>query len=65
MFALSCVPLPCFRILQRQILAENIDSEALGKLLPEKLLKPLEEQYLNKHQVKPQNLILESFFFTF
>lgn len=39
------------RILQKPELASEIDVEALGKLLPEQLLKPLEDQYLNKQQV--------------
>ncbi|KAF1374411.1 hypothetical protein PFLUV_G00228820 [Perca fluviatilis] len=37
-------------ILQKQELASEIDIEALGKLLPEDLLKNLEEQYLSKQQ---------------
>ncbi|XP_042244912.1 tumor necrosis factor alpha-induced protein 2 isoform X1 [Thunnus maccoyii] len=37
-------------ILREPELASEIDHEALGKLLPEKLLKPLKEQYLNKQQ---------------
>lgn len=39
----------CVRILQK--LAGDIDHETLGKLLPENLLEPLEEQYLSKQQV--------------
>ncbi|XP_045919634.1 tumor necrosis factor alpha-induced protein 2 isoform X2 [Micropterus dolomieu] len=38
------------QILQKPELASEIDSEALGKLLPAELLKPLEEQYLSKQQ---------------
>ena len=41
----------CVRVLRKPELASEIDHEALGKLLPEKLLKPLEEQYLSKQQV--------------
>lgn len=41
----------CVRILQKPELASEIDFEALGKLLPEDLLKNLEEQYLRKQQV--------------
>lgn len=41
----------CVRILQKAELASEIDAEALGKLLPRKLLEPLEEQYLSKEQV--------------
>eukprot|EP00064_Thunnus_orientalis_P014161 superscaffoldBa00002427_g14202 len=37
-------------ILRKPELASEIDHEALGKLLPKKLLKPLEEQYLSKQQ---------------
>ncbi|XP_044231286.1 tumor necrosis factor alpha-induced protein 2-like [Thunnus albacares] len=37
-------------ILRKPELASEIDHEALGKLLPEKLLEPLEEQYLSKQQ---------------
>ncbi|KAM7376384.1 hypothetical protein PAMP_006125 [Pampus punctatissimus] len=37
-------------ILQMPMLASEIDNEALGKLLPEELLEPLEEQYLSKQQ---------------
>ncbi|XP_044231284.1 tumor necrosis factor alpha-induced protein 2-like [Thunnus albacares] len=37
-------------VLRKPELASEIDHEALGKLLPEKLLKPLEEQYLSKQQ---------------
>ncbi|XP_041809815.1 tumor necrosis factor alpha-induced protein 2-like isoform X2 [Chelmon rostratus] len=37
-------------ILQKAELASEIDAEALGKLLPRKLLEPLEEQYLSKEQ---------------
>ncbi|XP_078133398.1 tumor necrosis factor alpha-induced protein 2 isoform X1 [Sander vitreus] len=37
-------------ILQKQELANEIDIQALGKLLPEDLLKNLEEQYLSKQQ---------------
>lgn len=43
----------CVRILQKPELASEIDSEALGKLLPAELLKPLEEQYPSKQQVNP------------
>ncbi|XP_033497952.2 tumor necrosis factor alpha-induced protein 2 isoform X1 [Epinephelus lanceolatus] len=38
------------QILQKPELVSEIDVEALGKLLPEQLLKPLEDQYLNKQQ---------------
>ncbi|XP_054469847.1 tumor necrosis factor alpha-induced protein 2-like isoform X2 [Anoplopoma fimbria] len=38
------------KILQKPELANEIDIESLGKLLPEELLKPLEEQYLTKQQ---------------
>lgn len=41
----------CARILQKPELAREIDLAALGKLLPEQLLNPLEEQYLEKQQV--------------
>ncbi|XP_070698095.1 tumor necrosis factor alpha-induced protein 2-like [Pempheris klunzingeri] len=37
-------------ILQKPELAGDIDSEALGKLLPKELLDPMEEQYLTKQQ---------------
>nr|XP_023008099.2 tumor necrosis factor alpha-induced protein 2 isoform X1 [Maylandia zebra] len=37
-------------ILEKPELASNINTEALGKLLPDELLKPLEEQYLSKQQ---------------
>ncbi|XP_030574338.1 tumor necrosis factor alpha-induced protein 2-like [Archocentrus centrarchus] len=37
-------------ILQKSELANNINTEALGKLLPDELLKALEEQYLSKQQ---------------
>ncbi|XP_029983441.1 tumor necrosis factor alpha-induced protein 2 isoform X2 [Sphaeramia orbicularis] len=39
-------------ILQKPQITANINTKALGKLLPEDLLKPLEEQYLNKHQAE-------------
>lgn len=39
------------RILQNPELSKEIDTESLEKLLPAKLLEPLEEQYLSKHQV--------------
>ncbi|XP_031729063.1 tumor necrosis factor alpha-induced protein 2 isoform X1 [Anarrhichthys ocellatus] len=38
------------QILQKPELVGEIDVEALGKLLPEELLKPLEDQYLSKQQ---------------
>uniref|UniRef100_A0A3P8PJ96 Exocyst complex component Sec6 n=1 Tax=Astatotilapia calliptera TaxID=8154 RepID=A0A3P8PJ96_ASTCA len=38
-------------ILEKPELASNINTEALGKLLPDELLKPLEEQYLSKQQL--------------
>uniref|UniRef100_UPI0037E91355 tumor necrosis factor alpha-induced protein 2-like isoform X1 n=2 Tax=Semicossyphus pulcher TaxID=241346 RepID=UPI0037E91355 len=38
------------QILQKPELAAVIDADALGKLLPEEMLKPLEEQYLSKQQ---------------
>ncbi|XP_068574118.1 tumor necrosis factor alpha-induced protein 2 isoform X2 [Cebidichthys violaceus] len=38
------------QILQKPELVGAIDVEALGKLLPEELLKPLEDQYLSKQQ---------------
>ncbi|XP_070776384.1 tumor necrosis factor alpha-induced protein 2 [Enoplosus armatus] len=38
------------QMLQKPELACEIDVEALGKLLPKKLLDPLEEQYLRKQQ---------------
>ncbi len=41
----------CVRLLQKPQLASEIDGEALGKLLPEEMLKPLEEQHLSKRQV--------------
>lgn len=41
----------CTRILEKPELASNINTEALGNLLPDELLKPLEEQYLSKQQV--------------
>ncbi|XP_026008663.1 tumor necrosis factor alpha-induced protein 2-like [Astatotilapia calliptera] len=37
-------------ILEKPELASNINTEALGNLLPDELLKPLEEQYLSKQQ---------------
>ncbi|XP_028252077.1 tumor necrosis factor alpha-induced protein 2-like isoform X2 [Parambassis ranga] len=37
-------------ILQKPELAGEIDVEALGKLLPNDILDPMEEQYLNKQQ---------------
>ncbi|XP_024661961.2 tumor necrosis factor alpha-induced protein 2 [Maylandia zebra] len=37
-------------ILEKAELASNINTEALGNLLPDELLKPLEEQYLSKQQ---------------
>ncbi|XP_039459627.1 tumor necrosis factor alpha-induced protein 2-like [Oreochromis aureus] len=37
-------------ILEKPELASNINTEALGNLLPDELLKPLEEQYLSKEQ---------------
>ncbi|XP_030574335.1 tumor necrosis factor alpha-induced protein 2-like [Archocentrus centrarchus] len=37
-------------ILQEPELANNINTDALGKLLPDDLLEPLEEQYLSKQQ---------------
>ncbi|KAM6917365.1 tumor necrosis factor alpha-induced protein 2 [Lycodopsis pacificus] len=40
------------QILQKPELTGEIDVEALGKLLPEELLKPLEDQYLSKQQEK-------------
>lgn len=41
----------CARILQKPELAGEIDAAALGKLLPDDLLEPLEEQFLSKQQV--------------
>lgn len=41
----------CDRILQKPELANEIDAEALGRLLSKDLLEPLEEQYLSKQQV--------------
>ncbi|CAI5697054.1 unnamed protein product [Oreochromis niloticus] len=38
------------RILERPEVASNINTEALGNLLPDELLKPLEEKYLSKQQ---------------
>lgn len=38
------------QILQKPELASEIDAKALGKLLPDELLEPLEEQYLSKQQ---------------
>lgn len=40
-------------ILQKPELAGEIDIKALGKLLTNELLKPLEEQYLSTQQVTP------------
>lgn len=37
-------------ILEKPELSSNINTEALENLLPDELLKPLEEQYLNKQQ---------------
>ncbi|XP_059209245.1 tumor necrosis factor alpha-induced protein 2-like [Centropristis striata] len=37
-------------ILQKRELVNEINIEALGKLLPKELLKPLEDQYLSKQQ---------------
>ncbi|XP_051241123.1 tumor necrosis factor alpha-induced protein 2-like isoform X2 [Dicentrarchus labrax] len=37
-------------ILQKPQLVNEINNEALGKLLPDELLEPLEEQYLSKQQ---------------
>ncbi|XP_035530467.1 tumor necrosis factor alpha-induced protein 2-like isoform X2 [Morone saxatilis] len=37
-------------ILQKPQLVNEINKEALGKLLPDELLEPLEEQYLSKQQ---------------
>ncbi|XP_039459251.1 tumor necrosis factor alpha-induced protein 2-like [Oreochromis aureus] len=37
-------------ILEKPELASNINTKALGNLLPDELLKPLEEQYLSKQQ---------------
>ncbi|XP_019204237.1 tumor necrosis factor alpha-induced protein 2 [Oreochromis niloticus] len=37
-------------ILEKPELASNINTEELGNLLPDELLKPLEEQYLSKQQ---------------
>ncbi|XP_063355997.1 tumor necrosis factor alpha-induced protein 2-like isoform X2 [Pelmatolapia mariae] len=37
-------------ILEKPELANNINTEALGNLLPDELLKPLEEEYLSKQQ---------------
>ncbi|XP_063355688.1 tumor necrosis factor alpha-induced protein 2-like [Pelmatolapia mariae] len=37
-------------ILEKPELASNINTEALGNLLPDELLKPLEEEYLSKQQ---------------
>lgn len=41
----------CHRVLQKPQMAGEMDVAALGKLLPEELLKPLEDQYLNRRQV--------------
>jgi len=41
----------CFRILAKPQLHSEIDSGPLGKLLPEKLLKSLEDEYLSNQQV--------------
>lgn len=51
-FALSPSLSLCGRILQKPGLAGHIDVDVLGKLLPEDQLQPLEEQFLNKQQVK-------------
>ncbi|KAM9841954.1 tumor necrosis factor alpha-induced protein 2-like [Aulostomus maculatus] len=37
-------------LLQKPQLTDEIDIQALGKLLPEEVLEPLEEQYLSKQQ---------------
>lgn len=39
------------RILQKPELAPHVSVAETGKLLPEEVLGPLEEQYLNKQQV--------------
>lgn len=41
----------CFRILKKPELASEIDSAALGQLLPGDLLGSLEEQYLTTQEV--------------
>ncbi|KAG7219293.1 hypothetical protein INR49_018776 [Caranx melampygus] len=40
------------QLLQKPELASEINTEALGKLLPKELLEPLEEQYLSKQQTE-------------
>lgn len=39
------------RILQKPELAPHVSVAEMGKLLPEEVLGPLEEQYLSKQQV--------------
>lgn len=39
------------RILQKPELAPHVSVAEMGKLLPEEVLRPLEEQYLTKQQV--------------
>lgn len=43
----------CVRILQNPELAPHISIGEMGKLLPEEVLGPLEEQYLSRQQVAP------------
>lgn len=40
-----------FSLLQKPELSSEINADVLGKLLPQELLKPLEEQFLNSQQV--------------
>lgn len=44
---------PVVRILRMPELAPHVSVGELGKLLPEEVLEPLEEQYLSKQQVDP------------
>ncbi|XP_020505357.1 tumor necrosis factor alpha-induced protein 2 isoform X1 [Labrus bergylta] len=46
------------QILQKPELSCEINAEVLGKLLPEELLKPLEEQFLSKQQEELQTYIV-------
>ncbi|KAM6969475.1 tumor necrosis factor alpha-induced protein 2 [Tautogolabrus adspersus] len=46
------------QILQKPELSCEIDAEVLGKLLPTKLLKPLEDQFLSKQQEELQTYIV-------
>ncbi|TNN33995.1 Tumor necrosis factor alpha-induced protein 2 [Liparis tanakae] len=40
------------QVLQKPELSSEMDVDSLGKLLPEELLRPLEDQYLSKQQVE-------------